>query len=67
VRIKRTPAGDRPFFGLLNRLRTGQFYAAIEGTEFQKLQAPLCLTHHPKSPLTPEEVIDRARRGTTAG
>lgn len=48
----------------VGRLRTGQFYAAIEGTEFQKLQAPLCLTYHPKSPLTPEEVIDRARRGT---
>jgi hypothetical protein len=46
----------------IGRLRTGQFYAAIEGAEFEKLQAPLCLTHHPKSPLTPEEVLDRARR-----
>jgi hypothetical protein len=45
----------------VGRLRTGQFYAAIEGAEFQKLQAPLCLTHHPKSPLTPEEIIERAR------
>ncbi|GAA4441327.1 helicase HerA domain-containing protein [Phytohabitans houttuyneae] len=45
----------------VGRLRTGQFYAAIEGSEFQKLQAPLCLTHHPKSPLTPEEIIERAR------
>jgi Helicase HerA, central domain len=45
----------------VGRLRIGQFYAAIEGAEFQKLQAPLCLTHHPKSPLTPEEIIERAR------
>jgi hypothetical protein len=44
------------------RLKTGQFYAAVEGAEFEKLQAPLCLTHHPKSPLTTEEVLDRARR-----
>ncbi|MEV4619932.1 DUF87 domain-containing protein [Asanoa sp. NPDC049573] len=42
------------------RLRTGQFYAAVEGAEFVKLQAPLCLSHHPKSPLTTEEVLARA-------
>ncbi|HTF10116.1 MAG TPA: ATP-binding protein, partial [Asanoa sp.] len=42
------------------RLRAGQFYAAIEGAEFVKLQAPLCLSHHPKSPLTTEEVLARA-------
>jgi hypothetical protein len=45
------------------RLRAGQFYATIEGAEFVKLQTPLCLTHHPKSPLTTEEVLERARRG----
>jgi hypothetical protein len=44
------------------RLRTGQFYATVEGTEFVKLQVPLCLTHHPTSPLTTEEVLERARR-----
>ncbi|MEU7960635.1 ATP-binding protein [Micromonospora humida] len=44
------------------RLRTGQFYATLEGSEFTKVQAPLCLTHHPRSPLTVEEVLDRARR-----
>jgi hypothetical protein len=47
----------------VGRLGRGQFYAAIEGAEFQKLQAPLCLTYHPKSPLTEEEVLQRARRG----
>jgi hypothetical protein len=46
------------------RLRTGQFYATIEGAEFVKIQTPLCLTYHPKSPLTSEEVLGRAMRGT---
>ncbi|GAA3801368.1 DUF87 domain-containing protein [Sphaerisporangium flaviroseum] len=45
----------------IGRLSTGQFYAAVEGARFEKLQAPLCLSHHPKSPLTTEEVIQRAR------
>ncbi|ETK31500.1 ATP-binding protein [Microbispora sp. ATCC PTA-5024] len=42
------------------RLRSGQFYAAVEGARFRKLQAPLCLSHHPRSPLTTEEVLARA-------
>lgn len=45
----------------ISRLRTGQFYAAVEGSAFEKLHTPLCLTHHPQSPLTTEEVIERAR------
>lgn len=44
------------------RLPVGQFYATIEGGSFVKLRTPLCLTHHPKSPLTTEEVLERARR-----
>jgi hypothetical protein len=44
------------------RLRPGHFYAAVDGAEFGKLRAPLCLSHHPASPLTAEEVIERARR-----
>ncbi|GAA1886288.1 ATP-binding protein [Asanoa iriomotensis] len=44
------------------RLRPGHFYAAVDGAEFGKLRAPLCLSHHPSSPLTAEEVLDRARR-----
>ncbi len=53
----------------IGRLSTGQFYAAVEGARFEKMQAPLCLSHHPKSPLTTEEVIGRARRsmGTSPG
>ncbi len=40
----------------------GQFYAAVEGgAEFRKTQTPLCLTYHPKSPPTEEEVLELAR------
>lgn len=46
----------------ISRLRSGQFYAAVEGAAFEKVRTPLCLSHHPKSPLTTEEVLDRARR-----
>nr|BFE84532.1 hypothetical protein GCM10020093_071330 [Planobispora longispora] len=43
------------------RLRSGQFYVATEGTPFVKVQAPMCLSHHPKDPLTAEEVVQRAK------
>lgn len=43
------------------RLSKGRFYLAVEGRGFQKIQAPMCLSHHPPSPLTEEEVIERAR------
>jgi hypothetical protein len=46
----------------ISRLRAGNFYAALEGSAFQKITAPWCLTHHPHSPLTTEEVLDLARR-----
>jgi Helicase HerA, central domain len=52
--------GAVPDIGLLT---TGQFYAAREGFAFQKMQAPLCLSHHPRSPLTAEELIERAAPG----
>ncbi|MGJ6962821.1 ATP-binding protein [Streptosporangium sp. G11] len=44
----------------ISRLTTGQFYLAAEGAAFTKTRVPLCLTHHPKAPLTAEEVIARA-------
>ncbi len=47
----------------IGQLGVGQFYAAGEGFAFQKLQTPLCLSHHPRSPLTDEEVIERAKDG----
>ncbi|MFI8527982.1 ATP-binding protein [Promicromonospora sukumoe] len=46
----------------ISRLSTGQFYAVAEGLAFQKIRTPICLSYHPSSPLTVEEVIDRARR-----
>jgi len=45
----------------ISRLRTGEFYLAATGLPFQKIQTPLCLSHHPASPLSPEEVLQRAR------
>lgn len=44
----------------ISRMTTGQFYLAMEGTAFTKIRVPLCLTHHPKAPLTAEEVVSRA-------
>ncbi|MEV4707923.1 helicase HerA domain-containing protein [Actinoplanes sp. NPDC049316] len=61
ARAKGSPISD------VGRLGRGQFYAAVEGAEFVKMQAPLCLTHHPKSPLTTEEVIARAAKGDPGG
>jgi hypothetical protein len=52
--------GDVPDVSLLKSV---QFYAALEGTAFTKIRTPLCLTYHPKTPLTTEEVIARARTG----
>jgi hypothetical protein len=57
--LAQAKGGKLPDIGLLG---SGQFYAAGEGFSFVKVRTPLCLTHHPKAPLTPEEVIDRARR-----
>lgn len=46
----------------ISRLGTGEFYAVAEGLAFQKIRTPICLSYHPPSPLTVEEVIDRARQ-----
>lgn len=56
--MARAKGGDVPG---ISQLRTGEFYAALEGQPFIKLRTPLCLTHHPKSPLTTEEVLQCAR------
>ncbi|MFC3451394.1 helicase HerA domain-containing protein [Amycolatopsis speibonae] len=44
----------------IGALKVGQFYATTEGTRPQRVRTPNCLSHHPKSALTPEEVIKRA-------
>ncbi|MFI7031841.1 helicase HerA domain-containing protein [Microbispora rosea] len=57
--LARAKGGDVPDVA---RLRSGQFYAAFEGGSFTKVSTPLCLSHHPSSPLTSEEVVARANR-----
>ncbi|NMO00119.1 DUF87 domain-containing protein [Gordonia sp. TBRC 11910] len=47
--------------GDIGRLPTGTFYAAVEGGMFSKVKTPLCLTYHPKSPPTEDEVAEIAR------
>ncbi|MDQ7911185.1 ATP-binding protein [Phytohabitans sp. ZYX-F-186] len=57
--MARFKGGDLPE---ISRLSSGQFYVAVEGQPFRKARTPLCLSHHPASPLSPEDVIARARR-----
>ncbi|MCP9797432.1 helicase HerA domain-containing protein [Cyanobium sp. Lug-B] len=45
----------------VSRLKTGQFYISSEGINPPaKIRTPLCLSFHPPSPLSEEEVIQRA-------
>ncbi|MEU1208427.1 ATP-binding protein [Nocardia sp. NPDC005825] len=45
----------------ISRLPAGRFYGATEGVGFTKIDVPMCLSHHPSSALTEEEVLRRAR------
>jgi hypothetical protein len=45
----------------IGALKPGQFYLSTEGSRFDRMRAPNCLSYHPKSALTPEEVVQRAR------
>jgi len=56
--MARFKGGDVPD---ISRLTSGQFYVAVEGQPFRKARTPLCLTHHPASPLTAEDVLTRAQ------
>lgn len=56
--MAKAKGGDVPD---VSRLRSGEFYVAAEGEAPRKVRTPLCLSHHPKSPLTTEEVLERAR------
>ncbi|WP_341718451.1 DUF87 domain-containing protein [Micromonospora sp. FIMYZ51] len=58
--MARAKGGDVPD---ISRLTTGEFYLAAEGAAPQKIRTPLSLTHHPRSPLTAEEVLARAAGG----
>ncbi|GAB7047198.1 helicase HerA domain-containing protein [Catenuloplanes indicus] len=59
--MAKAKGGDVPDIA---RLTSGEFYLAAEGSAPRKLRTPLCLTHHPASPLSTEEVVTRARAGT---
>lgn len=41
----------------ISKLRPGQFYIAGDGLAFRRINTPFCLTHHPPSPLTQEEIL----------
>ncbi|WIX91077.1 DUF87 domain-containing protein [Amycolatopsis sp. DG1A-15b] len=57
ARAKGSPVAD------ISRLERAQFYVAGEAFGFRRVATPLCLSHHPASPLRLEEVIARARAG----
>ncbi|GAA2143597.1 ATP-binding protein [Glycomyces algeriensis] len=44
----------------VSRLKAGEFYIASEGVAFRKTVVPMCLSHHPGSALSEQEVLDRA-------
>ena len=46
------------------RLRPGEFFAASDALTFQRVRSPMCLSHHPRSPMTQEEVLELARART---
>ncbi len=43
-------------------LTTGNFYVASEAINLKKINTPSCLSYHPKSPLTEQEVLELARQ-----
>ncbi|MFG1346465.1 DUF87 domain-containing protein [Xanthobacter autotrophicus DSM 431] len=45
----------------ISTLSAGQFYASSEGLAVTRLAIPNCLSHHPSSPPSDDEVIRRAR------
>ncbi|WP_367131859.1 DUF87 domain-containing protein [Saccharothrix sp. HUAS TT1] len=55
ARAKGSSVGD------ISRLERGRFYVTGETFGFRRMRTPLCLSHHPPSPLRLEEVLDRAR------
>jgi Helicase HerA, central domain len=45
----------------ISRLRAGNFYLATEGQAFHRIRSPWCLSFHPQSPPTTEEVLQLAK------
>ena len=61
ARAKGSPVAD------ISRLERAQFYVSGEAFGFRRVSTPLCLSHHPASPLRLEEVLARARNGEGTG
>ncbi|OFJ53637.1 helicase HerA domain-containing protein [Mycolicibacterium grossiae] len=57
--MARVKGGDVPD---ISKLRAGNFYVALEGLAFHRIRTPWCLSHHPQSPPTTDEVLEIARR-----
>ncbi|MBB2989736.1 hypothetical protein FHR72_001199 [Mycolicibacterium iranicum] len=45
----------------ISRLRAGNFYVATEGESFHRIVAPWCLSYHPPSPPSAEDVLRLAQ------
>jgi len=45
----------------ISRLRAGNFYLATEGESFHRITSPWCLSYHPQSAPTAEEVLALAQ------
>jgi hypothetical protein len=56
--MAKVKGGDVPDIG---NLTAGEFYIGLDGEAPHKVRTPMCLSHHPSSPLTDEEVMARAR------
>ncbi|MCF6199143.1 MAG: ATP-binding protein [Hyphomicrobiaceae bacterium] len=58
--LMRAKGGDGDDIG---KLGAGEFYFTTEGMgKPVKINTPLCLSHHPQSPLSEDEVVSRAAR-----
>ena len=51
----------------ISRLRAGNFYVATEGKRFHRIVAPWCLSYHPASPPSADEVLRLATGGVDSG
>ena len=47
----------------ISRLKAGDFYIGSETIQLQKTRTQLCLSHHPRNPLSEEEIIQLASQG----
>ncbi|MET0702306.1 MAG: DUF87 domain-containing protein [Mycobacterium sp.] len=45
----------------ISKLRAGNFYAGLEGQALHRIRSPWCLSYHPQSPPTTDEVLELAR------